>query len=554
MAPLKKSNPAVSDMAPLKKSNPAVSGDIKFKWGQKGRRGGKDPRMHYYGSFTYDDVEYSLYDSVYMWSEGQPSPNIGKIVKIYETPLQKKMVKVVWYFRPAEVKMWLNGTHLLQNELFLASGEGQGLSNVNVLESISGKCNVVCTSKDKRNPQATEEELKMSDYVFYRTFDVKECKLSEIFPDKIAGVEVGNYFNPQPLGSTKVTAVIDEDSVCGELTNKTYWRFPAEDAGRRPGSSSSASDSYPLKKSVVYPIKKRKLRDIMADERKHTEAQSRVEEHRKRPKVDSREWFKKLPWEERMQKAKEIGSVVLLENLYPLFASSEVEDIVLDAFNIKVSAKMVQQTADTRSNNGQALVIFNSKQEADFALSELRTKCLMIGGKRPVVGSRPSFKEPGNNEPKYFGHFAVGRRQWKNAGSTSHYAQPNTITFDMAMEWQALQKKSELCWDALFEQHSKEQADLKALLKDPPVVLFHCVPSIFIQGGRGRCEKATEHGTIDANGLNSSQQFTYAKVATPDRVKNKVRILQKSKEISQKPDKNGHENGKSTQEPEIIKL
>ncbi|GJR43858.1 hypothetical protein Tco_1311961 [Tanacetum coccineum] len=88
---------------------------------------------------------------------------------------------------------------------------------------------------------------------------------------------------------------------------------------------------------------------------------------------------------------------------------------------------------------------------------------------RPVVGSRPSFKEPGNNEPKYFGHFAVGRRQWKNAGSTSHYAQPNTITFDMAMEWQALQKKSELCWDALFEQHSKEQADLKALLKDPPV-------------------------------------------------------------------------------------
>ncbi|GKE25655.1 anti-silencing 1-like protein isoform X1 [Tanacetum coccineum] len=369
-------------MAPLKKSNPAVSGDIKFKWGQKGRRGGKDPRMHYYGSFTYDDVEYSLYDSVYMWSDGQPSPNIGKIVNIYETPLQKKMVKVVWYFRPAEVKMWLNGTHLLQNELFLASGEGQGLSNVNVLESISGKCNVVCTSKDKRNPQATEEELKMSDYVFYRTFDVKECKLSEIFPDKIAGVEVGNYFNPKPLGSTKVTAVIDEDSVCGELTNKTFWRFPAEDAGRRPGSSSSASDSYPLKKSVVYPIKKRKLRDIMADERKHTEAQSKVEEHRKRPKVDSREWFKKLPWEERMQKAKETGSIVLLENLYPLFASSEVEDIVLDAFNIKVSAKMIQQTADTRPNNGQALVIFNSKQEADFALSELRTKCLMIGGKR----------------------------------------------------------------------------------------------------------------------------------------------------------------------------
>ncbi|PWA70028.1 hypothetical protein CTI12_AA291490 [Artemisia annua] len=478
-------------MAPLDKSNPAVPGDIKFKWGQKGRRCGKDPRMHYYGSFTYDDVEYSLYDSVYMWSEDQPSPNIGKIVKIYETPLQKKMVKIVWYFRPAEVKTWLKGTHFLQNELFLASGEGRGLSNVNVLESISGKCNVVCTSKDERNPQATVEELEMSDYVFYRTFDVKECKLSKIFPDKIAGVEVGNYFNPKPMGSTKVTAVKDENSLSGELKVRTFWRFPAKDAGRRPGSSSSASDSYPIKKRDVYPIKKRKLRDVMAaDERNHTEAQSKVEEHSKRPKVVPSEWFKKFPWEERitgsewfnqppwkerMQKAKEIGSVVLLENLFPSFTSSEVEDIVLDAFNIKASAKMIQQTADSRPDNGQALVIFNSKEEADFALSELRTKCLMIGGQRPrpIFGSRPSLKEPDNNQPKYFGHLAIDRRQWvnsKNVGSASHYAQPNTITFEMAMEWQALQKESELSWDALFEQHAKEMDDLKALLiKDPPV-------------------------------------------------------------------------------------
>lgn len=119
-------------MGSLGKSNPAVSGDIKFKWGQKGG-GCRKTRTHYYRSFTYDDVEYSLYDSVYMWSEGQPSPHIGKIVKIYETQFQKKMVKIVWYFRPAEVKMWLKGTHLLQNELFLASGEGFGLSNVNVL-------------------------------------------------------------------------------------------------------------------------------------------------------------------------------------------------------------------------------------------------------------------------------------------------------------------------------------------------------------------------------------------------------------------------------------
>lgn len=56
-------------------------------------------------------------------------------------------------------------------------------------ESIAGKSNVVCISKDSRNYQPTEEELKMADYVFYRTFDVGLCTILDKMDDKVGGLE-----------------------------------------------------------------------------------------------------------------------------------------------------------------------------------------------------------------------------------------------------------------------------------------------------------------------------------------------------------------------------
>ncbi|KAI3803441.1 hypothetical protein L1987_31592 [Smallanthus sonchifolius] len=428
--------------------NENVSGDIEFRWGRKGRVGAKNPNIQYYESFTYDGVEHFLYDSVYLWCGDQQMPCVVKIVEMYETPRLKKMMKVVWYFHPAEVQKWLRGVHHLNNELFLASGEGNGLYNFNPLETICGKCNVVCTSKDERNPKASMEELKMSDYVFYRTFDVETCRLSEKFPDKIAGVEVGHFFNPKPKGKPEVTGKSNLPSKC-ETDNK---------------STPASSDTH--------HSKKRKLQDFEVDKKRSIEADNQSITLKKRPKLDTSEWFKKLPWEDRIRKAHQAGSLVLLENLYHSFTPSEVEETVLDAFNIKVSAKMIQWSAYSSPHNGQALVIFNSKDEADFAISELNTRCLIIGGARIVVGSRPSLKEPGNHHPsKYFGHIAIDavkRKQlmdMKNAVSTAHHAQPNTITFDMAMEWRARQKKWELCWDALYKNQAEEIASLKARLK-----------------------------------------------------------------------------------------
>lgn len=460
-------------MSHLVKGNANASEEIEFKWGCKEQNDGKNHDRQYYKSFTYDGVDYVLYDSVYVWCEGQPEPYIGKLIEIYETPRLEKKVKVVWYFHPRHVQRWLKGSHTLSNELFLGSGVGQGLYNVNPLETIAGKCDVVCTSKDKRNPQASIEEVKISDYVFYRTFDVENCRLSERFPDKIAGVEVGFFFNQRkhleigtPPKSNRNSNVAGKSNSSSKLERvdsstavkdkESVFRLPSANLGRPTNSSCSASGPCHLNK--------RKLQEF------EVEASNKPT---KRPKLDSSNWFKKQPWEVRMQKAKETGSLVLLENLDPSLTSLEVEDMVLDAFHKKASAKMIQCNAYSSPYNGQALVIFNSKADADFVITELETRCLMLEDVRPIVGSRPSLKAPGKPS-KHFGHITINnmkQKQWiemRNAVSTSHFTQPNTIAFGFALEWLALQAKWKLTWDALYQQQGKEIADLKNRLKPSP--------------------------------------------------------------------------------------
>jgi len=56
-------------------------------------------------------------------------------------------------------------------------------------ESILGKCNVVCTSEDRRNPKPSETELKRADFLFKCTFDVDRCVIDDKFPHKIDGAE-----------------------------------------------------------------------------------------------------------------------------------------------------------------------------------------------------------------------------------------------------------------------------------------------------------------------------------------------------------------------------
>lgn len=55
-------------------------------------------------------------------------------------------------------------------------------------EVIAGKCDVVCISKDARNPQPSDEEVQNADFVFYRFFDVGQRKVVDEIGDNIGGV------------------------------------------------------------------------------------------------------------------------------------------------------------------------------------------------------------------------------------------------------------------------------------------------------------------------------------------------------------------------------
>ncbi|WMV52976.1 hypothetical protein MTR67_046361 [Solanum verrucosum] len=109
--------------------------EVEFVWGRKRGIGGKRKEVQFYESFTYDGVEYALYDCVYMHKEGE-LPYIGKIIKIWENPDKSRKIKIHWFFRSTEILYHLKDVKVAENEVFLASGEGTGLANVNPLVSV----------------------------------------------------------------------------------------------------------------------------------------------------------------------------------------------------------------------------------------------------------------------------------------------------------------------------------------------------------------------------------------------------------------------------------
>lgn len=108
---------------------------IRFCWGKKRGIGGAKRNIQFYESFTIDDVRYSLFDCVYLYETDALEPYIGKIVKIWEQPDRKRKLKILWFFRPNELQNYLGDHTPLEKEIFLATGEGVGLFNINPLVS-----------------------------------------------------------------------------------------------------------------------------------------------------------------------------------------------------------------------------------------------------------------------------------------------------------------------------------------------------------------------------------------------------------------------------------
>ncbi|XP_018442284.1 protein ANTI-SILENCING 1 [Raphanus sativus] len=196
----------------------SVDEGLEFKWGKQKGVGGKKKDVRFYESFTFDGDEYCLHDCVLVTDPNEPDSDelfVGKIIKIWEHTNKRakhpRQVKLLWFFKPSEMPPGVVEAvpDVLANELFLASGEGPGLASVNPLEAICGKCSVLCISKDERNPQpADDEEIKASDFVFRRAFDVGSCEVLDTIDDKIAGVDVKCIFNR--AGSKKEVAPVQK--------------------------------------------------------------------------------------------------------------------------------------------------------------------------------------------------------------------------------------------------------------------------------------------------------------------------------------------------------
>ncbi|XP_009146219.1 protein ANTI-SILENCING 1 isoform X1 [Brassica rapa] len=177
------------------KSNRGEEQHPDFKWGDKKAVGRTDKSVSFYESFTFEDIEYRLFDCAYFQIHGQCETSIGKLIRMYETSSGEKKVKVLWFFRPMDIRSYLRDYVPQWDELFLACGDDPGVYNINDVDTILGKCSVVCLSDDRRNPLPTRRELRDARYVFSRTFDTKRKIISADFADAIAGIRVEKFFN-----------------------------------------------------------------------------------------------------------------------------------------------------------------------------------------------------------------------------------------------------------------------------------------------------------------------------------------------------------------------
>ncbi|XP_075486036.1 uncharacterized protein LOC142525597 isoform X2 [Primulina tabacum] len=205
---------------------------------------------------------------------------------------------------------------------------------------------------------------------------------------------------------------------------------------------------------------------------KHGKDEGEIFEVGPRPINEKRTWLKlgNLSWESLMTAQNE-GKLVLLQNLDPTLTSADVMEIIWHAFEEKCMAKMVQRTAMSSPHNGQALLIFNTREIAEKVLKKLDDKCLMLLDQRPLVGCTVLLPEYPRKQTAFVGHLSIDKvrrlmqREMKEAVSTSDYSQPNTIEYEMAMEWSLLQSKSNIWCQKLFELHKVESRKLMANLQ-----------------------------------------------------------------------------------------
>ncbi|KAF9591554.1 hypothetical protein IFM89_004608 [Coptis chinensis] len=98
-------------------------------------------------------------------------------------------------------------------------------------------------------------------------------------------------------------------------------------------------------------------------------------------------------------------------------------------------------------------LICNCHTSKDIVANKLLTDGFII---RPLVACVEAPRAHGK-QAKHIGHLSIEKALQKHRGekrdavSTSHFPQPNTIEYYMAVEWCQLQEQSELWWMELHK-------------------------------------------------------------------------------------------------------
>lgn len=183
----------------------------------------------------------------------------------------------------------------------------------------------------------------------------------------------------------------------------------------------------------------------------------------------------KQAWDVNLQQGLLHGKVLLMQNLNPLFTSADIRNLTRNVFKGCSDAQVTPQHCVSRATyseaRGAALVIFETESLADLALQELEDKCLVLtASKRPLIASKAKVSEPGKVS-RFPGHFPLDNfkllKQRQNETmikglATSYCLQPNTLEFEMAMEWRCHQDMAQGCWDRLYKM---QRDDIHTVLR-----------------------------------------------------------------------------------------
>ncbi|GAU11054.1 hypothetical protein TSUD_113470 [Trifolium subterraneum] len=316
---------------------------------------------------------------------------------------------------------------------------------VGISENVSPKINM-------RTSENFKDEVKTktapSDILHYKVIEKDEVRMSENVSPKIrtsenfkdeAKYEVKTKTAPSDILHCKVK---DNARTCENISPKRLLDSHSFKRRKIIEENSIVGQNNITQKKEDFDEKEELRQD------KSVKPNRRVIEVTERPNS---------PWKERLQKAQESDTLVLLSNLDPSYTSYEVEDLVWHTLKEKVEARMIESSPTSNTYYGRALIIFRTKDAAENAISELNRRCLILEGGRVVIARKGTVTDPAKQNT-LTGHLSINRaarhkqsREMRDAVSTSHCSQPNTIEYAMAMEWTKHYYKSEACWEALRE-------------------------------------------------------------------------------------------------------